>query len=258
MAIMHPEKSRRQTPRRVVPRLARTRQTARSRRSFFSNRTETMMATLVAPSKNTSEERLIRAGQRGEPQALNTLFHRHHRSLFRSALGVMGNPEDAEDALQDGLLSAFRNLKSFEGRSQFSTWLTRIVVNAALMRRRRQAGRPIMAVPSKNEIPITDRLVSKGPTPEELVGRLEIHQMIRGHIAELPPMLHTVFVLRILREYKTIEVARILRVSANTVKARLWRARHQLATRISRTLLKDVTWPQINYPRLSPASASSD
>jgi RNA polymerase sigma-70 factor (ECF subfamily) len=220
-----------------------------------------MMATPVAPSKNTSEERLIRAGQRGEPQALNTLFHRHHRSLFRSALGVMGNPEDAEDALQDGLLSAFRNLKSFEGRSQFSTWLTRIVVNAALMRRRSRASRPITAVgepPGKNEIPITDRLISKGPTPEQLVGRLEIRQILKGYIAELPPMLHTVFVLRILREYKTTEVARILRVSANTVKARLWRARHQLAARIGRTLLKDVTAPQINYPRLFPAPASSD
>jgi RNA polymerase sigma-70 factor, ECF subfamily len=66
----------------------------------------------VAPSKKTSEEGLVRAGQRGEPEALNTLFHRHHRSLFHSALRVMGNPEDAEDALQDGLLSAFRNLKS--------------------------------------------------------------------------------------------------------------------------------------------------
>ena len=101
-----------------------------------------MMATQVALSRKISEERLIRAGQRGEVQALNTLFRRHHQSLFHSALGVMGNPEDAEDALQDGLLSAFRNLKSFEGRSHFSTWLTRIVINAAFMRRRGLAVRP--------------------------------------------------------------------------------------------------------------------
>src|ERR1051326_8260482 len=162
------------------------------------------MATQVAVGTELNEARLIRAGQRGDSQAVETLFRRYQRPLFQTALRVLGNSEDAEDALQDGLLSAFRNLKSFEGRSQFSTWLTRIVVNAALMRRRRQAGRPIMAVPSKNEIPITDRLASTGAPPEELVGRLEIHQMIRGHIAELPPMLHTVFVLRILREYKTI------------------------------------------------------
>lgn len=206
------------------------------------------MATQVAPSKKISEERLIRAGQRGDAQALNILFRRHHQSLFHSALGVMGNPEDAEDALQDGLLSAFRNLKSFEGRSQFSTWLTRIVINAALMRRRGLAARPTTAVVeplSRNEIPITERLVSKGPTPEQLFGRLEIREMIKDHIDELSPNLRTVFVLRIVREYKTTEAARILSVPVNTVKARLWRARHQLARRLSRTLIYSVNAPQV-------------
>jgi RNA polymerase sigma-70 factor, ECF subfamily len=215
----------------------------------------------VAPSKKTGEEGLVRAGQRGEPEALNTLFHRHHRSLFHSALRVMGNHEDAEDALKDGLLSAFRNLKSFERRSQFSTWLTQIVVNAALMRRRSRAGRPITAVGeplSRNEIPITERFVSQGPTPEQLVGRLEIREVIKDHIAELSPTLRTVFVLRIMRECKTTEAAKILRVSANTVKARLWRARHQLAARLNRTLLNDVNAPQIHCPRFFPEPASWD
>src|ERR1700721_1659310 len=102
------------------------------RASFFEARGSTMR-TQFASKTQMSEESLIRAGQQGDPQALNTLFHRHQRTLFHSALGIMGNPQDAEDALQDGLLSAFRNLKSFEGRSQFSTWLTRVVTNAALM-----------------------------------------------------------------------------------------------------------------------------
>jgi RNA polymerase sigma-70 factor (ECF subfamily) len=213
---------------------------------LFSNRTGKMMATQVAPGEKISEKGLIRAGQRGDAQALNTLFHRHHQSLFHSALGVMGNPEDAEDALQDGLLSAFRSLKSFEGRSEFSTWLTRIVINAALMRRRGLAARPTTAVAEplgKNEIPITERLVSKGPTPEQLFGRLEIREMVKDHIDELSPILRTVFVLRIVREYKTSEAARILSLPVNTLKARLRRARHQLATRLSRTLLNDVNAP---------------
>jgi len=83
------------------------------------------------------------------------------------------NPHDAEDALQDGLLSAFRNLKSFKGRSQFSTWLTRVVINAALMRRRGQAVRPSPAATepvSKDEIPLTERLVSKGLNRSSSVG----------------------------------------------------------------------------------------
>jgi RNA polymerase sigma-70 factor (ECF subfamily) len=220
-----------------------------------------MMATQVVPSKRISEERLVRAGQRGEPQALHTLFHRNHRSLFHSALGVMGNPEDAEDALQDGLLSAFRNLKSFKGRSQFSTWLTRIVINAALIRRRSLAARPVTTASEplrRDETPLTERLVSKDPTPEQLFARLEIREMIKDHIDELSPILRTVFVLGIVREYKTTEAARVLRVSVNTLKARLWRARHQLAARLSRTLLHDVNAPQIYSPGFVPAPASCD
>src|SRR6202165_709387 len=117
------------------------------------------MANQSVPSTQVSEESLIQAGQDGDAQALNTLFHRHQRTLFHSALGIMGNPQDAEDALQDGLLSAFRNLKSFEGRSQFSTWLTRVVTNAALMRRRGQAVRPAVSLdeaPREDELPATE------------------------------------------------------------------------------------------------------
>ena len=94
------------------------------------------MATQVAVPTELNETKLIRAGQRGDEQAVETLFRRYQRPLFQTALRVLGNTEDAEDALQDGLLSAYRNLNRFEGRSQFSTWLTRIVINAALMRRR--------------------------------------------------------------------------------------------------------------------------
>src|SRR2546426_7632086 len=84
------------------------------------------MATQAAVAIQPNEEKLIRAGQRGDERAVETLFRRYQRPLFQTALRVLGNTEDAEDALQDGLLSAYRNLKRFEGRSQFSTWLTRI------------------------------------------------------------------------------------------------------------------------------------
>jgi RNA polymerase sigma-70 factor (ECF subfamily) len=204
------------------------------------------MATQVVLCKKISEARLIRAGQHGEPQALNTLFQRHHKSLFHSALGVLRNPEDAEDALQDGLLSAFRSLKNFEGRSQFSTWLTRVVINAALMRRRSLAARPTATAEEQlrgDELPIIERLVSKGPTPEQLFGRLEIREIINDHIDELSPILRTVFVLRVVQGYKTAETAKILNVRVNTVKARLRCARNQLANRLSRSLLKEGNTP---------------
>jgi RNA polymerase sigma-70 factor (ECF subfamily) len=144
------------------------------------------------------------------------------------------------------LLSAFRNLKSFEGHSQFSTWLTRVVINAALMRRRRQAVRLSAAAAepiSGDEIPIAERLVSKGLNPEQLFGRLEIREIIKDHVDELAPILRTAFVLRKVREYSTSETAKMLRVSEETLKGRLWRARRQLAKRVSRSLLQGVHAP---------------
>jgi RNA polymerase sigma-70 factor, ECF subfamily len=204
------------------------------------------MAIQFALSAQASEESLIRASQRGDAQALDTLFHRYHRTLFHSALCIMGNPHDAEDALQDGLLCAFRNLKSFEGRSQFSTWLTRVVINAALMRRRGQTARPTAAAAepaSRDEIPIVERLVSKSQNPEQLFGRSEIRAILKDHIDELAPILRAAFVLRKVREYSTSETAKMLRVSEETLKGRLWRARRELAKRVNRSLLQDMHAP---------------
>ena len=96
-----------------------------------------------SPCKTTQakwEEALVRASRGGNDQAIETLFRRYRRQLLGIARRILRNTEDAEDALQDALLSAYRNVARFEGRSKFSTWLTRIVVNSALMRRRRAAG----------------------------------------------------------------------------------------------------------------------
>jgi RNA polymerase sigma-70 factor, ECF subfamily len=203
------------------------------------------MATQYRRNAPETEKRMVRAGQQGDAHALNTLFHRYHRPLFHSALRIMGNPEDAEDAVQDGLCSAFRNLQYFEGRSQFSTWLTRVVTNAALMRRRGQAVRPSAAAEQigAEQLPIVERLMSKGPNPEQLFGHQEIREIIKEHINELAPNLRTAFVLRKVREYSTSETAKILRVSEQTLKGRLLRARRALAKRVSRTLLQSVNQP---------------
>src|SRR5208282_4535615 len=75
---------------------------------------------------------LIEKAQAGNRDALDTLFFKQSPALYQTALRLVGSPEEAEDVLQEGMLSAYRNLRRFEGRSQFSTWLTRIVINAAL------------------------------------------------------------------------------------------------------------------------------
>lgn len=198
------------------------------------------MATQVAVmGTQFNEEKLIRAGQRGDSQAVETLFRRYQRPLFQTALRVLGNTEDAEDALQDGLLSAYRNMKRFEGRSQFSTWLTRIVINAALMRRRSAKARPAVSLdapPREDELPATERFADESPDPEQIFAGTELREMIGANLDELSPLLRTAFVLREVEGYSTGEAAKKLGVTENTLKARLWRARHQLAERLGRRL----------------------
>jgi RNA polymerase sigma-70 factor (ECF subfamily) len=197
------------------------------------------MATQIAVATQWNEEKLIRAGQRGDQQAMDTLFRRYQRPLFQTALRVLGNAEDAEDALQDGLLSAFRNLRRFEGRSQFSTWLTRIVINAALMRRRSAKARPAVSLdetPREDELPATERFSDNRPNPEQVFAGTELREMIGANLDELSPLLRTAFVLREVQGYSTGEAAKKLGVTENTLKARLWRARHQLAERLGQRL----------------------
>src|ERR1700720_3605294 len=196
------------------------------------------MQTAVAPQQ-FNEDRLIRAGQKGDAQAVETLFRRYQRPLFQTALRVLGNTEDAEDALQDGLLSAYRNLKRFEGRSQFSTWLTRIVINAALMKRRSAKARPAVSLDEtrhEDELPAAERFADDGPTPEQVYAGTEIREIINENLDELSPLLRTAFVLREVEGYSTGEAAKKLGVTENTLKPRLWRARHQLAERLGRRL----------------------
>src|ERR1700723_2000006 len=202
---------------------------------------------VAASGTQFNEDKLIRAGQRGDAQAVDLLFERYHRPLFQTALRVLGNAEDAEDALQDGLLSAYRNLKRFEGRSQFSTWLTRIVINAALMRRRSAKARPAVSLdetPREDELPASERFADSGPNPEQVFVSTELREIISENLDELSPLLRTAFVLRDVQGYSTGEAAKKLGVTENTLKARLWRARHQLAERLGRRLRRikaDVT-----------------
>jgi len=181
------------------------------------------MATQVAVGTELNEVKLIRAGQRGDSQAVEALFRRYQRPLFQTALRVLGNAEDAEDALQDGLLSAYRNLKRFEGRSQFSTWLTRIVINAALMRRRSAKSRPAVSLdesPREDELPASERFADDGPNPEQVYAGTELREMINANLDELSPLLRTAFVLREVQGYSTGEAAKKLGVTENTLKAR--------------------------------------
>src|SRR5215469_5382889 len=186
-----------------------------------------------------SEDQLIERGLNGDKGALDALFARNTRSLYQTALRVLGNPEDAEEALQEGLLSAYRNLPRFERRSQFSTWLTRIVINAALMRRRSKRARPAVSlddVVKEGDVPLAERFADDGPNPEQLYAGTELNNRMNKKLAEISPLLRTAFLLREIEGLTARKAAHVLGVSRNTLKARLWRARQELATRLGLTL----------------------
>src|ERR1700687_2273977 len=186
-----------------------------------------------------SEEQLIDRGLKGDAQALDALFARNSRALYQTALRVLGNPEDAEEALQEGLLSAYRNLPRFERRSQFSTWLTRIVINAALMRRRSKRARPAVSLDdfaSEGELPLAERFADESPNPEQIYAGTELGDRVSKKLAEISPLLRTAFWLREIEGLSAEEAAQVLGVSRNTLKARLWRARQELAARLGLAL----------------------
>src|SRR5258708_31865948 len=146
-----------------------------------------------------SEEQLIDRGLKGDARALDALFARHSRALYQPALRVLGNREDAEEALQEGLLSAYRNLPRFERRSQFSTWLTRIVINAALMRRRSKRSRPAVSldeVTAEGEMPLAERFADEVPNPAQIYAGTELRERVGKKLAEISPLLRTAFWLR--------------------------------------------------------------
>src|SRR5579862_2352126 len=143
------------------------------------------------------EKGLIKLAMRGDASAFESLYSRHKRALFQTALRVLGNVEDAEDALQEGLLAAYRNLKRFEGRSQFSTWLTRIVINAALMRLRSKRSRPAVSLDdwsAEGEVPLAERFADDSPDPEQVYAGTERREMINQSLIRLSKLPRSAFV----------------------------------------------------------------
>jgi RNA polymerase sigma-70 factor (ECF subfamily) len=187
-----------------------------------------------------SQELLIERAQAGNQDALETLFAKQSPALYQTALRLVGTPEEAEDVLQEGMLSAFRNLRRFEGRSQFSTWLTRIVINAALMRLRSRRARPAVSLDERlaedDEMTFADQFPDSAPSPEQIVARRELEDLLRRNLRTLSPVLRSAFILREMEGFSTEEAAEELGISQGTLKARLHRAKRQLSRLIGRAL----------------------
>jgi RNA polymerase sigma factor (sigma-70 family) len=164
--------------------------------------------------------------------AMEDVLSQRGRSFYRTAYRLLGNPADAEDAVQDALLSAYKHLDQFRGKSQMSSWLSSIVINAAKMQLRRRPRQLHLSldepIGETQEFSISERLAGDGPSPEDECRSGELRGRLNKSLRQLSPMLRKTFQLRDLDGLSTSETARILAVPEGTVKARLARARAKL------------------------------
>lgn len=187
-------------------------------------------APATAPAAAPSDAELLERHVAGDPDAFGTLFERHRDRLWAVAVRTLGDPEEAADALQDAMISAFRRADSFRGDSAVTTWLHRIVVNAALDRMRRRAARPAA---SGQDEEVLDALAVSGRPLSDPSGSTDTSLDVRAALRTLVPDQQAALVLVDMLGYSVADAADVLGVSEGTVKSRAARGRAKLLPRLA-------------------------
>jgi RNA polymerase sigma-70 factor (ECF subfamily) len=193
--------------------------------TFFSAQSD---AAAVSDLRAWSEKQLIAAAKSGGRAPFGELCERHMKRVSFVTRRIIRNREDAEDAAQECFLNAFVHLKDFDGRSQFATWLTRIAINASLMKlRKNRAAREVpMDEPNPSSEPVAQREFRyDAPGPEESCSLRERKRIVKSAISGLRPRARSVVELMHLREHSIRETAEILGISTGAVKTRMFHAK---------------------------------
>jgi RNA polymerase sigma-70 factor (ECF subfamily) len=179
-----------------------------------------------------SEQRLDVRLLEKETREMQDVLSRYLPSFYKRAYRYLGNAADAEDAVQDALLSACRHLDQFKGQAKMSTWLTSIVINSALTKLRRRPRQIHTSLDERlgedQKYCVSERLADCRPSPEDECVGSDLHGRFMQFVAELSPALRKAYELRDLDGLTTSEVAQILGVADVTVKAQVSRARAEL------------------------------
>jgi RNA polymerase sigma-70 factor (ECF subfamily) len=184
------------------------------------------------------EQELIQQALMGDTEAQTRLFATYTPRLHRVAFKVLSNKEDAEDAVQEGWCRAYSKLHTFEGRSSFFTWLTRIIINSALMIRRKNKHQVQRSPvdPSGDQNDLQDLLIDERATPEEACGKTEMSNLLAREIDHLPSPTRTAFLLFEVGGFTITESTKMLGINDSALKSRVLRARRKLAGNIARRL----------------------
>jgi RNA polymerase sigma-70 factor (ECF subfamily) len=186
---------------------------------------------------------LIDRALEGDGDAFEALVRRHEARVYRTALGILGKPEDAEEALQDTFLNAYQHLREFRRDSRFTTWLTRIAINAALNKLRGRKETVSLDATNGESAEFLPRHCEPWPeNPERLYAKEEVRQIVQGAIAELPPEYRAVLVLRDISEMDTEQAAEALGLTIAATKSRLLRARLMVREKLAARFEKKTGW----------------
>jgi RNA polymerase sigma-70 factor (ECF subfamily) len=192
-----------------------------------------------------SEENLVAAAKSGQRAAFGELCERNAKKIFRVARRITRNREDAEDAVQNSFLNAFVHLADFDRSSRFSTWLTRIAINSALakLRKNRRVREVPMEEPNATaEFETHYETRDTAPNPEESYSQLERKEVVSAAIGGLQPGARRVVEFHQLQELSARETAQILGVSTTAVKSRMFQARAALREMLSIKSVSRSNW----------------
>ncbi len=179
----------------------------------------------------TDEKVLIAKAQEGDPLAFEELIANYQKQIFSIAYRIAGNPEDASDMTQEVLVKVFKNLKSFQGNSKFSTWLYRVATNTCLDEQkkvRRHISYSLDTELTTEEGSMATELPDTGPTPEQALERRTLQKAVNDAISKLHDDHKKVLILRDMQGFSYEEIGAILQCSEGTVKSRINRARANL------------------------------
>lgn len=182
---------------------------------------------------------LVAEAKAGSYEAFEDLVNRYEKKIYRLGLNLTGNPEDAEDMLQETFLKAFEHLSDFREDSRFYTWIVRIAINQGLMKlRRRRSSKEVRIEDGENDDGevIPRDFADWRPNPEQELQRTELETILQNAAHSLPMTFRTVFFLRDVEGLSTEETAELLNLSEGAVKARLFRARLRLREELSKIL----------------------
>jgi RNA polymerase sigma-70 factor, ECF subfamily len=197
------------------------------------------MATESVPLEAPVDDELdlVTRARKGDTASFSVLLRRYEGKIFRLAMNITQNREDAEDVLQEAFIKAYEHLDQFQGNSRFYTWIVRIAVNQALMKLRKRRSDRAVSLDEQidtGEDTVVREIASWDPDPEERFSRDELHEILTGAINDLAPIYKTVFTLRDVDGLSTEETAEALDLSIPAVKSRLLRARLQLRDKLTR------------------------